>query len=54
MRKAKLWLNLVMKSGFGILNCYVKDFNTNLQGQPKLISDMFAAVRAFEMKLKKR
>jgi hypothetical protein len=30
----------------------VNDLNTKFQGQHKLISDIFGAVRAFEMKLK--
>jgi hypothetical protein len=30
---------------------YINDLNTKLQGQQKLISDMFRAVTAFEMKL---
>jgi hypothetical protein len=30
---------------------HIHDFNTKLQGQQKLISDMFGAVTAFEMKL---
>jgi hypothetical protein len=48
---------VVSKSGFGIWHCYEKsdhvyDLNTKLQGQQKLICDMFGNVSAFEMKLK--
>jgi hypothetical protein len=31
---------------------HLSNLNTKLQGERKLISDMFGAVRAFEMKLK--
>jgi hypothetical protein len=31
---------------------HINDSNTKLQGQYKLISDMFGAVRAFKIKLK--
>jgi hypothetical protein len=31
---------------------HVNELSTKLQGQQKLISDMFGAVRAFEVKLK--
>jgi hypothetical protein len=30
---------------------YINDLNTKLQGQQKLISDMFRAITAFKMKL---
>jgi hypothetical protein len=30
---------------------HINDFNTKLRGEQKLISDMFGAVRAFEIKL---
>jgi hypothetical protein len=30
---------------------HINDLNTKVQGQNKLISDMFGAVRAFEVKL---
>jgi hypothetical protein len=35
-----------------VFSHYVNGLNAKLQGQHKLISDMFGAVRAFEMKLK--
>jgi hypothetical protein len=57
MNETKSWLKLVIKVDLGFaLQCdmsrHWNDLNTKFHSQQKLSSDMFGAVRFFEMKLK--